>query len=285
MELRLLRYFVVVGQELHFGRAAALLHISTPTLSRQIQHLEREIGAPLLVRNSRCVELTPAGAVLLDEGRRTLRAAADAVRETRLAAGLADPVLRLGLLNGVPESVPLGIERLAEEHFPGCRIILTGGTTTEQLGLLARDDVDLALVRTPVRLPAGLRQAVVGTEPLGLLMAEGHPLAESAELALTQLAGVEVILFPRDRAPDFYDVLLGHLGDIVVSESATPHAQLRSALLVRRDAVSLGSARAAQPGIAWRPLAGEPIVVTFAAVWRAASRHPVLREVVSHLQR
>src|SRR3954451_14687647 len=97
-----MRYFVGVAEELHFGRAAERLYISTPTLSQQIRQLEREVGTTLLIRHSRGVELTPAGQVFLARARETIQAAGLALKDTRRVVGLDEPVLRLGLLNGFP---------------------------------------------------------------------------------------------------------------------------------------------------------------------------------------
>src|SRR5689334_11926219 len=153
MELRQMRYYVAVAEELHFGRAADRLHISTPTLSQQIKQVERELGTPLLIRHSRGVEITAAGKVFLDHAVRTITAAEQALSETRRAAGLGEPQLRLGLLNGVPGWLPEALENLASERFPGCNVTPIAGTTAEQLTLLAAGDVDLALIRTPATLP------------------------------------------------------------------------------------------------------------------------------------
>ena len=89
-----MRYFVGVAEELHFGLAAGRLYISTPTLSQQIKQLEREVGTTLLIRHSRGVELTPAGQVFLARARETIQAAGLALKDTRRAAGLDEPVLR-----------------------------------------------------------------------------------------------------------------------------------------------------------------------------------------------
>ena len=105
MELRHLRYFVAVGEEGHFGRAAARLHLSTPTLSHQIRALEGEIGAPLLTRHRHGATLTAAGEALLTEARTTLRAADTAIHAARRAAGLTSDTLRVGLLTGVQQSL------------------------------------------------------------------------------------------------------------------------------------------------------------------------------------
>ena len=151
MELRQLRYFVVVAEELHFRRAAERLLISAPTLSQQIKAVEREVGAPLLIRHSRGVNLTPAGQALLRGGAEILKAADELLTETRRVGGVAEPRLRLGLLNGIPPALPARIGDLARAH--GARLVMTGGPTAAQVDLLAAGQTDLALleVRSPCR--------------------------------------------------------------------------------------------------------------------------------------
>ncbi|MEU4391829.1 LysR family transcriptional regulator [Kribbella sp. NPDC023855] len=285
MELRQLRYFVAVAEELHFGRAAGRLHISTPTLSQQIKQVEREIGAALLIRHSRGVELTPAGKVFLDRAAETIRSADAALRETRRAAGLAEPVLRLGLLNGVPGWLPSALEELASESLPGCTVTPIAGTTVDQLRLLATDQLDLALVRAPVELPPATESHPLAEEELGVLLTATNPLSRQPEIAVEQLAGVELIWIHRESAPLFYDDAIGRLGGYPkVSQTSMSHSQLRSALLVRRDAISLGTRRAADPGtdpqVVWRPLTGRPLVARYDAVWRTGTRNPVLRAML-----
>ncbi|WP_406476924.1 LysR family transcriptional regulator [Streptomyces sp. NBC_01615] len=288
MELRQMRYFVAVAQELHFGRAAARLHISTPTLSQQIKAVEREIGAPLLIRHSRGVDLTPAGRVLLRAAQDVLRSAEEALRATRRTAGVAAPVLRLGLLNGVPPWLPARIEDVLAARVPGCRTVMTGGTTAAQVRLLDSGEVDLALLRSPVTLPAGLRQTPVAEEELGVLMSAGHPLTDRDTLDLADLAGQELILFPRESAPGLHDRVLETLrsggAGIALSDSAMGHAQLRSALPLLPAAIGLSSARgAALPDLAWRPLRGRPLVVGYAAAWHSESRDPAVHAVLAAL--
>ena len=104
------------------------------------------------------------------------------------------------------------------------------------------------------------------------------PLAASSVLTLDDLTGHELIWVPRAAAPEFYDDALGRLGDgIRLSDISMSHSQLRSALLVRRSAISLGSRRAATPDIVWRPLKGRPLIARYAAVWRTDSHNPVLQ--------
>jgi DNA-binding transcriptional LysR family regulator len=273
-----MRYFVGVAEELHFGRAAERLYISTPTLSQQIKQLEREVGTTLLIRHSRGVELTPAGQVFLSRARETIQAAGLAWKDTRRAAGLDEPLLRLGLLNGVPGWLPAALEQLAAARYPDCTVTLEAGTTTEQLRMLTAGEIDLALVRTPATLPPATSSEHLAEEELGVLLTATHPLAARPELTFDDIAGLELIWIPRSAAPQFHDDALNRLGGRVrLSDISMSHAQLRSALLVRRDAISLGSRRAATPDIVWRPLQGRPLIARYAAVWRTDSQNPVLQ--------
>ncbi|HZX04703.1 LysR family transcriptional regulator [Kribbella sp.] len=281
MELRQMRYFVGVAEELHFGKAAERLYISTPTLSQQIKQLEREVGATLLIRHSRGVELTPAGQVFLARARETLQAAGLALKDTRRAAGLDEPVLRLGLLNGIPGWLPAALEQLATERFPNSTVTLEAGTTTDQLRMLGNGEIDLGLVRTPLTLPTAITSEHLVTEELGVLLTATHPLATRPELGLEDLTGLELIWIPRAAAPEFHDDTLRRIGPGVrLSDISMSHSQLRSALLVRRDAISLGSRRAATAEVVWRPLEGRPLVARYAAVWRTDSNNPVLQAMI-----
>lgn len=282
-----MRYFVVLAEELHFRRAAERLFISTPTLSQQIKVLERELGGPLLLREPR-VELTAAGAVLLRTGKDVLRAMDEAIRETTRASAAGAPVLRLGLLNGVPPWLPTRIENLLAARLPGTRMVFTGGTTADQVRLLDDDEIDVALVRTPVDLPERFAQRPIAREELGVLMSARHPLAGTALLDPADLTGQELILFARESAAGLHDSLLRTLAEqgaqVRLSDSAMGHAQMLAVLPSRPDMIGLSSARAADvPGLAWRPLRGAPLVVTYAAAWRAAVRHPAVAALVAAL--
>jgi DNA-binding transcriptional LysR family regulator len=133
VELRHLRYFVAVAEEGHFGRAAARLHLSTPTLSQQIRALEAEIGAPLLIRHPRGARLSAAGEALLPEARTALRAAEAAAREARRAAGLADGDLRVGLPAGAPEALVARLNAILAEEAPNARAVLIAGVRATSL--------------------------------------------------------------------------------------------------------------------------------------------------------
>ncbi|MET9491929.1 LysR family transcriptional regulator [Nocardia sp. NPDC006630] len=288
VELRQLRYFVAVAEELHFRRAAERLFISAPTLSQQIRAIEREIGGPLLIRGSQGVELTAAGEVLLKNSRTVLEAAEIALRETRMVANPECAVFRLGVVNGAPSWLPARIESLLKARQPGARVVLTGGPTADQVRLLDREDVDLAVLRMPVRLPEHLTSTAIAVEELGIVMSREHPLALRSTIEPVHLRGQELIMFARDSAPELHDSLLAQLREqgaaVALSESAMSHAQMLSLLPLRPAAIGLGSARTATaPGLAWRPLHPHPLVISYVAAWRPAARNSALRAVAEVL--
>lgn len=289
MELRHLRYFVAVAEELHFGRAARRLHVSGPTLSQQIQALERKIGTRLFERGARGVTLTPAGRIFLVKTQTALTAVETAVSAARDAGGVADPVVRLGLLNGVPDWLTAQLETIAGEAVPDRRLVLVGGASSDQLAMARRGELDIALTRLPVELPDGLACIPIAEEELGVLMYADHPLTERDVLDPADLGGLELIWFPQRLAPGFFDHTLARLralgGAVQVSETRVAFAQVPSVLSRRPSAFSLGSARAAtSPELVWRPLRDCPLMASFAVVWRPDGRHPAVRLLMAALR-
>ncbi len=289
MELRHLRYFVAVAEELHFGRAAQRLHLSTPTLSQQIQALEREIGTTLFERTGRGVTLTNAGRVLLVKAQTTLRAADTAVRETQHAGGVADPVVRLGLLNGAPDWLTSWLEGLAARALPERRTVFVGGSSADQFTLLERGEIDLAVIRIPADEVDSVAVLPIAEEELGILMSGEHPLAKHDELDPADLSGHELVWFSRRLAPRFHDATIARLrelgGDVRLSDTTVGHAQLRSVLPRLAGAISLSSVRAATPPeVVWRPLAAAPLTARFGAAWRTDVSYPMIRTLEAALR-
>ncbi len=288
VELRQLRYFVAVAEELHFRRAAERLFISTPTLSQQIRAIEREVGGPLLIRGSHGVELTAAGEVLLKTARNVLEAAETALRETRAVAQPCNVVFRLGIVNGAPAWLPGRLEALLRARQPGVRIALTTGTSGEQARLLDREELDLAVLRLPVRLADHLACTPIADEELGIVMSRENPLAAAVSVEPSHIGGHELIMFARDAAPEVHDSVLSQLRErgatVVLSDSAMSHAQMLQLLPLRPEAIGVGSARTSTvPGLVWRPLHPRPLVITYAAAWRATTRNPLLHTMADAL--
>ncbi|WP_217546321.1 LysR substrate-binding domain-containing protein [Streptomyces sp. GbtcB6] len=197
MELRTLRYFVAVAEELHFGRAAARLHMSQPPLSRAIKALETEIGARLFERSPAGVALTPVGAVLLDEARALLDQADRLRVRVATAAGAGAGVLTVGLLG---DSTDPGVRRLAHayrERHPGVEIRIRETDLTDPTCGLHAGAVDIALTRAPFD-ETGLVVRELRADPVGALLRADDPLADRESLELADLADRRWFRFPED---------------------------------------------------------------------------------------
>ncbi|MEV6025198.1 LysR substrate-binding domain-containing protein [Streptomyces sp. NPDC052036] len=193
MELRTLRYFVAVAEELHFGRAAARLHMSQPPLSRAIRQLETGLGAPLLHRSAAGVTLTPAGATLLDEARALLDRA-DRIR-VRVAAAAGAATLTVGLLS---DSTDRGAARLAAAYrrrHPGVEVRVRETDLTDPTCGLRAGLVDIALTRAPFD-ETGLTVRELRADPVGAVLRADDPLARRDHLRLADLAGRRWFRFP-----------------------------------------------------------------------------------------
>jgi DNA-binding transcriptional LysR family regulator len=207
-ELRHLRYFIAVAEELNFSRAADRLHMAQPPLSVAIRQLEQELGTTLFVRTTREVRLTDAGAALLDGARRTLAEADAAVAAAQRAAAGAAGSLRIAYSWSARfETLPaLGqaykgrrpqVELLAEEMWNG-----------RMPAALRARTIDVALALCP-DVVEDLSYATVRSEPVVALVSSSHRLASKREVGLDAFADDEFLLFPRELAPRLHDVMVG----------------------------------------------------------------------------
>ncbi|WP_234358441.1 LysR family transcriptional regulator [Streptomyces sp. NRRL B-24085] len=198
MELRTLRYFVAVAEELHFGRAATRLHMSQPPLSRAIKQLEAEVGALLFARSPAGVALTPVGTVLLDEARALLEHA-DRVR-VRVSAAAGMTTLTVGILG---DGTDPGVARLAAAYrrsHPGIDIRVRDTDLTDPTCGLRTGVVDVALTRAPFDETA-LTVRVLRADPVGVVLRADDPLARRDRLRLAELDDRRWFQFPRGTDP------------------------------------------------------------------------------------
>lgn len=205
MELRHLRYFVAVAEELHFRRAAERLHMAQPPLSMQIQALEEEVGAQLLMRSKRSVSLTDAGALFLQRARRILADAQQASEEARRTANGELGELRVGYTASLPLG-PLLPRILSEYHAssPDVSVRLCEMVTPRQFEALLNDELDVGFARynEPDRQVEGLSMRLLRNDPLVMALPVGHPLAGASRVTLAQFAGERFIAYPESAEAD-----------------------------------------------------------------------------------
>ncbi|MEU7818245.1 LysR family transcriptional regulator [Pseudonocardia sp. NPDC049154] len=206
MEVRQLRYFVAVAEELHFGRAAERLGIVQPAVSQQISRLERELGVRLLDRTPRRVALTGDGTRLLPEARAAL-AAVERMRAVagELAAGRAG-LFRLGTSPLLGDRLRRGVGRL-RASAPGLELRLVDGTAAAHAAAVGRGELDAALVRGPVRAP-GIRALPLWEEPLTVLLPAGHAAAADGAVRVETLADLRLRLPARTADPALHAAVL-----------------------------------------------------------------------------
>lgn len=207
MDLKQLRYFVAVAEELHFGRAAARLFISQPALSFDIKKLEEQLGIQLLQRNNKSVKLTPAGRVLLDEARSLLLQAEQARRLTLRSAQGALGRLRVGFVSSMLyQGLPAAVARY-EALYPGMEVVLREINSAEQAQALQHGQIDIGFVHRGTTL-AGVASLLLLTDPFVCCLPPGHPLLAETTIDLAQLRDEPFILFPRSASPHYHDLII-----------------------------------------------------------------------------
>jgi len=208
MELRHLRYFGVLADELHFGRAARRLSISQPPLSVAIRQLEEAVGARLFERNSKEVRLTPAGIALQRSAHQLLRQAEAAALEARDIGEGSSGRLRIGFVGAMLyRGLPQALVRFRAQ-YPAVRIALSELNSREQITEMLRDGIDVGFVHTS-RMPAELHQALLMSEPFMACLPAEHPLARRRSIATASLRDQPFVLFSRDASPDYHERILG----------------------------------------------------------------------------
>jgi len=292
MELRHLRYFVAVAEELHFGRAAARLNIAQPPLSRQIRDLERELGTPLLSRDRRRVQLTPAGGAFLREARLTLglaeRArriaqAADRGEVGRLRVGFVEAATYAGILPDV-----LGFFRM---HLPEIGIELFELSSWQQTEALRERRIELGIMHSPPPdASQWLQLERVVRDPMVAALPRGHRLAARSRVDLRALATEPFLLFRRTHGPGLYDRIIAACQTAGFSPTVAQEAgqiQTLIGLVAAGVGVALVPGSISQlrrPGVVYRPLKGLAVDMGTWAVWRTGDQSPVREHFLGALR-
>jgi len=284
VELRHLRYFVAVAEELNFTRAAERLHIAQQALSTAIRQLEQRVGAQLVERTTRRVELTPAGIALLESARPLLAGAEQAVAAAREAAG-ERPTLTVGFAAAVTHDLMGEALRLFGERRPEVSLLIRFGDLLDPTGGLRAGEADAALVYGPFDT-SGLELAFLWSDPLVACMAADHPLAGKDEVTIEEFVEQPTFDFPTAdrRWRDFWR-LAGHRGGRpprIAAQFRTLDAlltALRAGLGVHIVSLPLVESAGRDSGLAWRPVRGLPPLDHYIA-WRSGDERPLMRELV-----
>lgn len=288
MELRHLRYFVAVAEELHFGRAADRLNISQPPLSQQIQALEDELGVRLLERTKRRVTLTQAGQLFLDQARLAL---AQVERATDVAqrAGLGEiGALKVGFTASAPFTSIIPRSLLAfRRAYPDVRLELQEMNSRGVVEALGNDQVEVGVIR-PIALPGSIVALPLFSEPLVAVLNAGHPLGgkPNVPLALSALAEDAFVFFPRGFGTGLYDQLMTLAGQAGFSPKISQEVG-DSLTIIGLVAAGLGvsvlpaSYRCvAIDNVVYRPLLDHGAETSVLLVRRSGEPSPVVRAFV-----
>ena len=275
MELRHLRYFVAVAEELHFRRAAERLHVAQPAVSEQIRKLEAELGVRLFDRSHRGVALTDAGAAMLDEARRVLVQADVAQRAAREANERAIGRLRIGYL---PDALPVEVPRLLRRFSaiaPGIRVTLETGAARQLLEGVRDGRIDIAVTCLPAPV-SGLRVVPIVEEGTVAAVPENHPCANDSKILLSGLEHTPLVQFGRAMNPAFYEGVLGACAAAGIApaliEISTPAVEQVLLAVAAGAGIALLPAsvdgRFATAGVRFRPLAAPAPMCEVALVAR-----------------
>jgi len=288
VDLRLLRQFVAVAEELHFHRAAARLHMSQPPLTAAIRKLEDEIGSELIQRGNRTLGLTAAGAVLLAEARRLLQQADHALVATRDAAAGRTGTVRLGYVgSALYGRLPSVIRRFRQAN-PAVRLELIEATSARQVQMLREQRIDVGVVIPPVFDAEDMQLQAFDSDRLAIALPRAHPLAQRDAVNVAALADEAFVLWPAREGRGFHSQVVrlcaaSGFTPRVVQEAHGMHAVLSLVAVEAGISVvpaSMAGFRSAE--VAYHPLAGAEATFELQLCLRADEASPAPLNFTRH---
>jgi DNA-binding transcriptional LysR family regulator len=291
MELRHLRYFVAVAEELHFGRAAQRLHMAQQPLSRQIRDLETELQVQLLHRTKRTVRLTEVGQVFLIETRKILQQVEQAIWIAQQTSRGEIGQFAVGFTGPALNSVLPRIVRLFKERYPQVKLVLERLQTPEQVEALMSGRIQIGLLHPPIE-DTTLILETIHQERLVAVLPDIHRLAQdtSHPIPLRELADESFIFYPRHIGPILYDRIISlcqqaGFSPKIVQEVAPQQTIL--GLVSAAVGISLlhASAQVVAPtGVVIRELLEPTPTLELAIAWHPETTHPVLSAFLAIVQ-
>jgi len=292
MELRHLRYFVAVGEDEHYGRAAQRLHVAQPALSSQIQDLEREIGFQLFDRLPRGVRLSAGGKVFLEDCRRILQEVDDAaIRAERAARGLIG-TLRVGFTESASWHgvVPDSLREFRRRH-PEAELLLSPLISLDQVEAVRSGRLDAGFVYVPTSDP-DMAHVPVASHQVVLATPRRHPVSRLKRLRLRDLAETDFVWFPRRQHPANYDRLLqacsrgGLTNPRIVQEAADQATMLSLVACGLGVAFVTDATRWRCPkDVVLRRVVDLRLLITVSLIWRKDNGSPLLARFVADVRR
>lgn len=281
MELRYLRYFVAVAEELSFTRAAERLHMAQPPLSQQIRRLEARLGVMLLHRTKRRVELTEAGRVFLHQAYQAIHSIEQGTLLAQRAGRGEIGRLAVGFLEYTSYTLIPPILRAFRERFPEVNVVLRLFTNTQQVAALRSGQVDVSFLRPPVN-DGEIASTLISRERFILAMPANHPLAGNAAVSLKQFANDPFIMYARELGPTFHNELFGFCGKAGFSPRvALEVSQIHAAVGLVGSGIGVAlvpqSARRVQlDDVVYRPLVERAPNVDVLLAWHPKRSSPLL---------
>lgn len=281
IELRHLRYFVAVAEELHFGRAAHRLGITQPPLSLQIQRLESHLGVLLFERTNRRVRLTAAGRALLEDGRHLIADFVSAADSARRAARGETGSLTVAFASSVMFLALPNIIQTFRQQFPFVRLELRELPTGPQLMALRTGELDIGFLRQPP-LDADIRTEQMMEENLVLAISKQHELASRKRLRLIDVGNEDFVLFPRDLAPGLYAHVLAVCAEAGVHPRIVQTSrELYTTISLVEAGLGVTIVPASVQQMGWRgvryyPIESPSAITRIDAAWRADNRSTIL---------
>jgi DNA-binding transcriptional LysR family regulator len=289
MELRQLKYFIAVAQELHFGRAAESLHLSQPALSKQIQALEDSLKIQLLERTKHSCRLTMAGKKFLKTAQRILQEIEEGVQIARQIADGQMGRVRVGFTEATLYSLAPIILKTYREHYPQVDLILTSGGTEINVEALRSHRIDVGFVYLPIREPS-LSVYPLYEEAYVAALPSSHRLARKKHISLESLANEPLVFYPRSLAPVLYAHFIqcceqaGFLPNIVQEAEPSQTSLGLASAGVGITFVLSAMQNLSVKGVVYRPLIDHFLTLQLALAWRGDESSPVVHEFIRVLK-
>ena len=289
IELRSLRQFLAVAEELHFGRAAARLHMTQPPLTQAIQKLEAELGSSLFERSSRSVVLSPAGAALLPQAQQMLTQARGLGALVQAAAKGESGRLRLGFVSTVGYGDFPRWLRTFRERYPAIALSLREATLDVQLPDFVSGEMDAGfIIHVPGACPPGFDRLSIASEPMVLALSTELALSQQASLRAEQVLSLPLVIFPRAIAPSLFDAVLG----FYQAQGTSPRIEqeaIQMQTIVNLVSAGIGAAWVpasvqafGRAGVSYKSVLGAPPTCETSLIWPRNSA-PTVQRFVEHI--